>query len=223
MEAVSIKGTKNGIVIMLDPNADLEEIKTDLRHKMEKYQGFFKGAKFALYSPGSENGKLDNSELEVICRQFGLIPSADVTWLPETITKPQQPAKKKTRTTSIIPIRQQANPDGETVLLVKKTLRSGQKVSSPNSIVVMGDVNPGAEVVSENSIYVLGTCNGTIHAGVSGNLMAEVIALKYQPIILRIGSIKADPGLTINTGEPVVAKVRRGKIILESYNSSKIT
>lgn len=224
MEAVSIKGTKNGLVIMLNPNADLEEIKTILRVKMERSKGFFKGAKYTLYSPDSETASLSNSELEIICQQFGLIPSADVTWLPEATTTKQieQPGKKKTKT-SVIPIRQQANHEGEAVLLVKKTLRSGQKVSSKNSIIVMGDVNPGAEVLSENSIYILGTCNGTAHAGLSGNLMAEIITLKYQPIVLRIGSITAEHGLALDTDEPVVAKVNRGKIVLESYyNSSKL-
>ncbi len=219
MEAVSIKGTKNGLVIMLNPQADIEDIKSNLRTKMEKSKGFFKGAKYTLYSPENPNIKLDKSELEVICRQYGLIPSTDVTWPHENNNKPQQEYTDlgKNKTARVIPIRQQSCSQGENVLLIRRTLRSGQKISSSKSVVILGDVNPGAEVISENSIYVMGTCGGTIHAGVSDNLMSEVIALKYQPIVLRIGSITAEPHLSIESHGPVLATVNRGKVILKKY------
>lgn len=212
-EAVSIKGTKNGLVIILDPDVGIDEIKNTLKAKMETSGGFFKGAKFAVFSPGFDSSHGFITELEGICRQFGLIPSGEVKWPPSTATEEQRPAPKK-KQSQVIPIRQQ-HSGGERALLVNRTLRSGQRIASAHNVVVMGDVNPGAEIISEGSIYVLGNCKGNVRAGCSGNLMSEIFALKLQPMSLRIGSITADslPGPAEGPG---TARVSRGKIIVSN-------
>ncbi|MCL6610033.1 MAG: septum site-determining protein MinC [Peptococcaceae bacterium] len=213
-EAVSIKGTRRGLVILFNPDLDLEEIKSTLREKMENSGGFFKGAKFTVHDFNTGRNDHYVRELEVICRQYGLIPSTDVSWPPAsggyTRNEPATAGKKKA---SVIPIGQQAHPEGEPAILVPRTLRSGQRVFSRHSIVIMGDLNPGAEAVSENSIYVLGSCKGSVHAGAGGNLMAEVAALKLQPSVLRIGSIAADAGFSVDSAVPAAARVNRGKIV----------
>jgi len=87
--------------------------------------------------------------------------------------------------------------------------------------VVMGDVNPGAEVISGGSIYVMGACKGIAHAGVNGNIMSEVFALKLLPIILRIGSIAAEDIPTDPTG-PMVARVNKGAIAFSRFINSSM-
>ncbi len=211
-EAVSIKGTRNGLVIIFNPDRDIEEIKSNLKLKMESSRGFFRGAKFTLYTSSSGGDHRYVSELEGICREYGLIPSREVSWLPPAWDPDEASGARRKRTT-VVPIRQQAAPDGEQALLVARTLRSGHRIFSRLSIVVMGDVNPGAEVISEGSIYVLGNCKGSVHAGAAGNLMAEVGALKLQPVVLRIGSVTADTPTPANTAAPTAARVHRGKIV----------
>lgn len=213
-EAVSIKGTKNGLVIVFNPNMDIEEIKNNLKNKMETSKGFFAGASFTVHNSinGQQNHNYIN-ELEGICRQYGLIPSMEVNW-PSAEQQIEVLKKKKTR---VIPIRQQGQSDNEKALLITHTLRSGQKIFSQHNIVVLADVNPGAEVVSESSIYVIGACKGLVHAGYDGNLLAEVFAIRMQPLVLRIGSIFADNGNPIDCVEPTVAKVIRGKIIFNKF------
>lgn len=213
-EAVRIKGTRNGLVIIFDPDQDIEEIKNSLKSKMENSRGFFKGAKVSVYNHGSGTDHRYTHELEGICRQYGLIPSREVSWPLSAGGNSQgesAPAKKKR--TQVIPIRQQTHPGGEPALLVTRTLRSGHRISSSKSVVIMGDVNPGAEVVSEGSIYVLGNCKGSIQAGSGGNLMAEVFALRLQPVVLRIGTITADATAFSDHTDPMAARVNLGKII----------
>jgi septum site-determining protein MinC len=211
-EAVSIKGTRNGLVIIFNPNLDLEEIKAILKSKMENSKGFFRGAKFVVYNSGSGRDHHYVRELEGICRHYGLIPSQDVTWPPEGAGLPAVPPPAKRKKDNVISLRLQPNPEGDPALLVTRTLRSGQKISSCRSIVVLGDVNPGAEVFSENSVYVLGSCKGSVHAGSAGNLMSEIVALKLQPVILRIGSITGETPPAGAAG-PIAARVSRGKIV----------
>lgn len=216
-EAVNIKGTKNGLVIIFNPDMDVNEIKNNLKLKMETSKGFFKGAKFSVFNSRSDANNSFIDELERICLQYGLIPSGEVSWPPAP--GKDEPASARRKPTPVIPIRQQSQSDGEVTLLLKRTIRSGQRISSRHNVMVMGDVNPGAEVISEGSIYVMGACKGIVHAGVNGNLMSEVFALRLMPIILRIGSIAAD-GIPPDLAGPGMAKVHRGSIVISEFINS---
>ena len=217
-EAVSIKGTKNGLVIVFNPELDIEEIKSILRSKMENSGGFFRGAKFVVYDYGSGKNQRYVDELEGLCRNYGLIPSTEVSWPPAGISgesRPDPPPARRKKA-EIIPIRQHSGEE-EPALLVARTLRSGQAISSRCSVVVMGDVNPGAEVVSEGSIFVLGACKGSVHAGAAGNLLAEVTAFRLQPLVLRIGTIQAATPAPPDLEGPAKAMVSRGKILFAKW------
>jgi septum site-determining protein MinC len=219
MEAVNIKGTKNGLVIKINPDVALEEVKTDLRSKLEKSQGFFKGARFTLYfTCGNQKDQYKNT-LEDLCQKYGLVPSEQVSWPPETRIKAESKSKPSDITipdkSMTIDNKALHSSDGEEVLLINRTLRSGQIIYSEKSIVIMGDLNPGAEVISARNIYIMGNCGGIVHAGSPDNSSAEVITLKYQPIVMRIGTITADNSLSINNSQPVTAKVLKGKITLK--------
>lgn len=72
------------------------------------------------------------------------------------------------------------------VLYLRQTLRSGQTVSHKGHLVIVGDVNPGAELMAEGDITVWGALRGIAHAGIGGNVGAEIRALKLQPIQIRI-------------------------------------
>jgi septum site-determining protein MinC len=78
------------------------------------------------------------------------------------------------------------SPPLPAVLYLRQTLRSGQTVSHKGHLVIVGDVNPGAELMAEGDITVWGALRGIAHAGIGGNVSAEIRALKLQPIQIRI-------------------------------------
>lgn len=78
------------------------------------------------------------------------------------------------------------SPPLPAVLYLRQTLRSGQTVSHKGHLVIVGDVNPGAELMAEGDITVWGALRGIAHAGIGGNITAEIRALKLQPIQIRI-------------------------------------
>lgn len=82
--------------------------------------------------------------------------------------------------------RQAKVPPLPAVLYLRQTLRSGQTVSHKGHLVIIGDVNPGAELMAEGDITVWGALRGIAHAGIGGNVTAEIRALKLQPIQIRI-------------------------------------
>ena len=83
-------------------------------------------------------------------------------------------------------------------LYLKRTVRSGQSISSDGNIIVIGDVNPGAEIIAKGDITVWGILGGIAHAGSDGNNFAKIRALKLNPVQIRIGDIFARRPATIN-------------------------
>ena len=69
------------------------------------------------------------------------------------------------------------------------SLRSGQRLETEGSIVIIGDVNSGAEVIASDNIVVLGNLRGLAHAGAKGNKNAIIAAGKLDAVQLRISNI----------------------------------
>ncbi len=89
-------------------------------------------------------------------------------------------------------------PETLPTLYLRKTIRSGQSISSDGNIIVIGDVNPGAEIIAKGDITVWGILGGIAHAGSDGNNYARIRALKLNPVQIRIGEVFARRPDTIN-------------------------
>lgn len=104
-------------------------------------------------------------------------------------------------------------------MLVKRTLRSGQRVRFAGHVVVLGDVNPGAEVVAAGDIVVMGTLRGVAHAGATGGEDAIIAAFRLLPTQIRVAGVigRAPDGRTPRPDAPEVARVRDGVLVVERY------
>lgn len=89
-------------------------------------------------------------------------------------------------------------PEKLPTLYIRRTIRSGQSISSDGNIIVIGDVNPGAEIIAKGDITVWGILGGIAHAGSDGNNYARIRALKLNPVQIRIGEVFARRPDTIN-------------------------
>ncbi|HQH28428.1 MAG TPA: septum site-determining protein MinC, partial [Oligoflexia bacterium] len=99
------------------------------------------------------------------------------------------------------------------------TLRSGQRIETPFSLVVIGDINPGADLIAGEDIIVLGNLRGTAHASAYDDDSFEhvIIALRMQPMQLRIGSV-----ISRGSDEEVlgaeIARIENRRIIVEPFS-----
>ncbi len=71
----------------------------------------------------------------------------------------------------------------------KGGIRSGQKIETEGSIVVLGDINSGGEVIAGGNIVVLGVLRGLAHAGAKGNKKAIIASHKIESVQLRIANV----------------------------------
>jgi hypothetical protein len=99
------------------------------------------------------------------------------------------------------------------------TVRSGQRVETPFSLVVLGDVNPGADLTAGGDIVVLGSLRGTAHASAYDDESHDkvIIALQMRPVQLRIGSV-ISRGNDDQVAGVEIARIENRRIIVESYN-----
>lgn len=183
-DVINIKGTKQGLIIVCDPGRDFEEIKKALLHKMESARGFFKGARFSFLQLQNAAVPDQTKELENICVSFGMVPNGEFNLAGLPSGKPVSRKQAGAR------VRQE---DGESSLLVYKSLRSGQRVSYRGHVIIIGDVHPGAEVFADGNVLVMGACRGMVHAGVSGDRSARVIAARLAPMAVNIAGERHAP------------------------------
>jgi len=106
---------------------------------------------------------------------------------------------------------------GKRLLVVDRSLRSGQTVEHAGDVLVLGDVNKDAEVVAVGNIVVMGALRGIAIAGALGDESAVVVALKMEPQQIRIGKKIAisDESERVSPGYPEVARIEDGMIVLE--------
>lgn len=102
--------------------------------------------------------------------------------------------------------------------VVDHTLRSGQRIASEGTVVVLGDVNPGAEVVAGGDVIVVGKLRGLAHAGSEGNEQAAIWALELAAKQLRIaGHVAVAPEDAPAPAGPERARVEAGQIVIEPW------
>lgn len=237
---VTIKGTKSGIILVLDPDVAFTKLKDEIKKHFIEASSFLGKNNMGLIIRGrnlSENEEsevlqiiADNSQLTITCiideeseteRLFANSSKSE----PENVVEPSQPAVDAT----VLP----EGCDNNAQILVGN-LRSGQDVSCEQNVVILGDVKPGASVTSYGSIFILGELRGNAFAGAGGDQSAIVMALKLNPLQVRIAdaiaiSPDAEKGpklkfkkkkITNNENEPEVAYIENGHIIKTSYGPS---
>ncbi len=103
------------------------------------------------------------------------------------------------------------------LLILRKHLRSGQRIEHNGDVLVLGDVNKDAQIVASGNIIVMGKLRGMAFAGALGDESCVVVALEMSPQQIRIGkkvAIMRDEERK-SLGYPEIAKVEEETIILE--------
>jgi len=219
-DLINIKGTRDGLVILFDPNREIEEIKKNLRQKIEATKGFLRGARFTLHQAKPLNAQ-HRVELENICQQYGLIPSPDIRWRAYE----QHEHREKERPIPSPDIRLSVNPaqnkSDDHTRLVFSSLRSGQQINCPGNLVLLGDVHPGARILAQSDVIIMGKCLGDIYAGEPDCTEATVVALKLAPNRLTIAGVTAEkPDSKSGADNPLMAVLKNGKIVFRPYQKA---
>ena len=172
---VSINLRKNEIVIKISDEAEQKEIIDNLRKKLPELKKMYKNEKTPITVTGKilKNKEIDeiqelikhNIDVEI---DFDMPKSLGLSSIKRTFNKEIAISETKFH---------------------RGSLRSGQKMESEGSLVILGDVNSGAEVMASDNIVVLGALRGLAHAGAKGNKQAIISAGLLDTVQIRIANV----------------------------------
>lgn len=172
---VSINLKRNEIVIKIAEDAEQKMIVEALSKKMPDLKKLYKDEKTPIKIVGKV---LKNKEIDEIQEIIKGCIDVDVEFdMPKSLGL-----------SSIIRTFKQEIAISETKFR-KGSLRSGQRLETEGSIVILGDVNSGAEVIASDNIVVLGNLRGLAHAGAKGNKNAIIAAGNLDIVQIRISNI----------------------------------
>ena len=172
---VSINLKKNQILIKISDNVEQKEIVDSLKKKLPELKKMYKNEKTPITVTGKilKNKEIDeiqelikhNIDVEI---DFDMPKSLGLSSITRTFNKEIATSETKFH---------------------RGSLRSGQKMESEGSLVILGDVNSGAEVMASDNIVVLGALRGLAHAGAKGNKQAIISAGVLDTVQIRIANV----------------------------------
>ncbi|QOR36338.1 hypothetical protein IMX26_05865 [Clostridium sp. 'deep sea'] len=167
-QALTIKGGKCGIIILINATFTFNEILQDLEKKFIQNTKFFKGAAI----------KLESNTLEIINEgQFKIIASAMANNTSiASINNYQQYLNSVPKLTNEVKEKYIVLP----TQFHMGNIRSGQYLKHKGNVVVMGDLNSGAQVEADGNICVMGVIRGTVHAGINGDKETFISCKKFD-------------------------------------------
>ncbi len=224
-DGISIKGTREGLVVTIG-GGKWSELMNELTRHLRDKTSFFGGAQAILDAGPRELVIEDLIQIRELFSANRMEMCGVRTTAPQTLEAAaalEIPVKTvKDYAVRSIP-ESHLDQQTEEALFLKRTIRSGQVVQHPGHITIIGDVNPGAEVVAGGDIIIWGKLRGTVHAGARGDNSAVVSALFFAPTQLRIGNhiARSPEGEERNAVVPEIARVDKNGIVVEPWNASK--
>ncbi|ACB84115.1 septum site-determining protein MinC [Natranaerobius thermophilus] len=219
-QPVEFKGTKKGLLILLDGEYPFDELLEIMYTKLQQSENFFQEGQVKVQV---KNKQLNSNELNLITRLFSektrlelgeiISDSGEVlVSFPSTFRK--ELGKQESQDYRI-----------NNSLVIRRTIRSGQKVEFPGTIIIIGNVNPGAELIANGDIIVFGELKGICHAGVDGDSEASVMALRLMASQLRIADIvsRAPDDAQPVPQYPERAFINGNQIVVEDIDQKTLT
>lgn len=199
---VSINLKRNEIVIKISEEAEIKDIIENLKKKLPELKKLYKDEKTPIKVTGKVLKNKEIDEIQILIKEkidveieFDTPKTLGLHSIKKTFSKKTEVSETK---------------------YFRGSLRSGQKMETEGSLVVLGDVNSGAEIVAGDNIIVLGVLRGLAHAGAKGNKQAIIAAGILDTVQIRIANIVKE----INRDEEPLHKqsyvfVENNEIIIE--------
>ncbi len=172
---ISIQLKKDKIVIKLNEEAEQIEIVQALQKKLPELKKLYKDEKTPILVEGKVLKNREINEIQELIKSkidveidFDMPKSLGLHSIKKTFDREIAISETKFH---------------------RGSLRSGQKIESEGSIVIIGDVNSGAEVMASDNIIVLGALRGLAHAGAKGNKQAIIAAGLVDTVQIRIANV----------------------------------
>jgi len=217
-DIVKIKGTSLGLQLSFAPDASFEDVRANLLKKLESGSTFFLRGTLVLIPRDVFRGS-ERDELQRLFHEHGLIcrtqrPESEEEQAAKMQAEKRPQAEVKPAPPEPPAAKEELQP--QEMVVINRTLRGGQEITTKSSVLVCGNVNPGAQIIAGGSIDIRGTCRGMVHAGAYGDSTAFIIADHLMPTQIRISNLIArSPDEMEKTDRAERASIKDGQIVIE--------
>lgn len=173
MDAVTLRGRKEGFELNIDAGADFDQALLTLAELLTKIR--------------QEQPTLGSDKIELeLTTGLRLLNEAQETALQTTLAR--FPEFQVNRIQSLVMTIEEATAQREADRLhvEPNVLRSGQEVNYDGDVLFVGNLHQGATVKASGSIFVLGEVAGIVHAGYPDNPEAVIAGDLSHAVQLRI-------------------------------------
>lgn len=206
---VTLRGTREGVLIVLG-EGEWGAVREELENQLARpnASAFFRGARVSVETGDRFLSEAERLDLQRILTAHNIHLGSMAPTVNQVPSAPKERDEVYTR------------HNGATeALMLRRTLRSGQKIHHAGPVVIYGDVNDGAEVVAAGDVLIFGKLRGVVHAGAGGDDHATIGAFALNAPQLRIGThIARSPEEKKRKARgPEMAAVRQGQIVIEPW------
>ena len=189
-EIVTLKGTVDGVRMLIDSKADIMMILEAVRKKIKAASGFFKG-KCNIYVVWDGISKSNVLRLTSVMSTlypeaniiFGDVPEKNVTedgeFFIKNVSKENNSSPKDAEI--IEKVFNKVDIGNEHIRFYTGDVHMGEEIDSDESILIFGTVERGAKVTSAGNVFVVGKLLGVAEAGKNGDEKAIIAASKFSP------------------------------------------
>jgi septum site-determining protein MinC len=202
--AVNFKGTKDGIIALIDLSYSFNTVIKAIEKKISEREDFFKGGKIKFLPTIGSLTENEKNEIGILLQNKFNIKSEFI--VREDIEKRKMHEERKI--------------SDKEFLIVRKILRSGQSIEFQGNLILIGDVNEGAEIKVGGSLFVFGILRGSVMAGLETGKDAIVVATNLKPEKLQIGNYLLNEDLSKRRRDTIsIALVEEDNIVIYPYKS----
>lgn len=175
-ETVRLKGYPNGIQIVIDKDAELEEVLAQVAEKFKDSEKFFGKSKKVLSFEGK---RLTQEEEDAIVNTIRESCSLSIVCV---ISKDTNEAFEQA-------LQEKQQEKSDKAQFFRGNVGRRDVLEMEQSVIILGNVESGGLVISQGDIIVLGELLGNAYAGVDGR-PHFIAALHMEPEKIRIGETK---------------------------------
>ncbi|WP_377888313.1 septum site-determining protein MinC [Alkalihalobacillus sp. R86527] len=175
---VTIKGTKDGLNLILDDSCAFRDVINDLDDKLSARHIQQTEGQTVTVTIKVGNRYLTGEQEDTLREIIQTKQNLEVDRIDSNVISRDEAEEERKRTT---------------VKSVARTVRSGQVLEVEGDLLLIGDVNPGGTVMAGGNIFVMGTLRGIAHAGAYGDNDAVITASLLKPSQLRIADLISRP------------------------------
>lgn len=233
-EAITLKGTGDGVKIFMSRTEEFSAISKALYDKLDEFRRFFGSGECNVYFIGRELSKGDMLRIETITKT--MLPNGRIYYGEPHIPKKKEVKKQIYEQEEITHDLQleAANLFVEDRIRRKKEaittnfkrnraryfegdVRSGKTIESDGHLILLGNVEMGGEVNACGNIIIIGRLSGKAHAGSMGSREAYILAMDFETDDIQIADIKNFEENTEKNGANI-AFAEKEKIFIEKFN-----